>query len=105
MISVVAAIQVKPGKSSEFLTIFKANVPSVLAERGCIEYIPMVDAVTGLDVQACDANSVTILEKWEEIEDLKQHMNASHMLSYREKVKDLVENVSIKILKEALWML
>jgi quinol monooxygenase YgiN len=32
---------------------------------------------------------------------LKAHMTAPHMLSYREKVKDLVAGVSLKILTEA----
>ena len=51
-----------------------------------------------IDNQTYDENRVTIIEKWENFDSLKKHMNASHMLSYREKVKDLVENISLKIL-------
>ena len=43
MVHVIASVQVKPGKVSEFLKIFKANVPLVRAEKGCIQYVPTVD--------------------------------------------------------------
>jgi quinol monooxygenase YgiN len=43
MVNVIAAIRVKPGKRTKFLEIFKANIPSVIAEQGCIEYLPTVD--------------------------------------------------------------
>jgi len=46
-------------------------------------------------------NVVTIIEKWESLKDLQAHLSAPHMLAYQEKVKDLVENVSLKILEEA----
>ncbi len=38
------------------------------------------------------------MEKWENFDTLKNHMHAPHMLSYRKKIKDLVENTSLKIL-------
>jgi quinol monooxygenase YgiN len=38
---------------------------------------------------------VTIIEKWENFDTLKNHMHAPHMLSYRKKVKDLVENTEV----------
>jgi len=51
-----------------------------------------------MDNQTFDENMVTIIEKWENFDTLKNHMLAPHMLSYRKKVKDLVENTSLKIL-------
>ena len=51
-----------------------------------------------MDNQTFDENMVTIIEKWENFNTLKNHMYAPHMLSYRKKVKDLVENTSLKIL-------
>lgn len=51
-----------------------------------------------MDNQTFDENMVTIIEKWENLDSLKNHMHAPHMLSYRKKVKDLVENTSLKIL-------
>ena len=34
------------------------------------------------------------------MEHLQTHLNASHMLSYREEVKDVVENTSLKVLMD-----
>ena len=101
MINVIASIRVKEGRVSEFLGIFKSNVPSVRKERGCIEYFPAVDIDADLPAQSLDENVVTIIEKWESLEALRDHIQAPHMLAYREKVKDIVANVSVKVLKEA----
>jgi quinol monooxygenase YgiN len=101
MINVLAAISVKPGKRDEFLEIFKANVPAVLAEDGCHGYVPAVDVETGLDPQVLDENVVTIIEQWESLDALRAHLAAPHMATYREKVKDLVAGVSLKVLTEA----
>jgi len=101
MICVLASISVKPGKRDEFLEIFKANVPAVRAEDGCVEYIPAVDAPSGLDPQVLDENVVTVIEKWESLDALRAHLAAPHMETYREKVKDLVAGVALKVLQEA----
>ena len=65
MIYVVASIKVRPGKISAFLERFKANVPNVINEDGCIEYIPTIDLDAKLTPQVLDENIVTIIEKWE----------------------------------------
>lgn len=101
MINVLASIKVKSGKKAEFLKIFKANVPLVKEEQGCIEYCPTVDFDTKLSAQKLGEDTVTIIEKWESFEDLKAHLGAPHMASYRIKVKDMVESVSLKVLQEA----
>jgi quinol monooxygenase YgiN len=101
MINVIASIHVKEGRRSEFIDIFKLNVPHVLEEKGCIEYLPTLDVPSGLPPQELNSNVVTIIEKWESLRDLQAHLSAPHMLKYQEKVKDLVENVSLKILEEA----
>jgi len=101
MINVLASIQIKEGQLSRFIEIFKSNIPNVLEEKGCIEYVPTVDTPTGLPPQELDKNSVTIIEKWNTLEDLQAHLTAPHMLAYKEEVKDLVEKLSLKILKEA----
>jgi quinol monooxygenase YgiN len=101
MINVIASIHVKEGNVSKFLEIFKDNVPNVLKEEGCIDYVPTVDAPTGLPPQELQENRVVILEKWESIDALKAHMKTPHMLAYREKVKDLIEKMSLNVLQEA----
>ncbi len=101
MISVIAVIRIKEGKLAPFLEVLKSNVPNVVKEDGCIEYLPMVDTPAGLPNQELYANGVTIIEKWSGIDALKAHLASPHMLAYREKVKDLVDMVSLKVLREA----
>ena len=101
MISVIASISVKEGKLSEFLEIFKENVPNVKAESGCIEYTPTVDINSGLPPQSLDKNIVTIIEKWETLEDLHNHIKAAHMQTYREKAQCMVDSMSLKVLQDA----
>ena len=101
MVNVLASIRVAKGKRDAFLEIFNANVPKVREEEGCIEYFPAIDIETGLPPQVLDEDVVTIIEKWESIEALRAHLAAPHMLAYKEQVKDLVENLSLKVLQQA----
>jgi quinol monooxygenase YgiN len=101
MINVIASIRLKAGKIPEFLDIFKSNMPSVKGETGCIEYVPTIDVDSGLPPQHLDENRVTVIEKWESLEALHAHLRAPHMLTYREQVKDMVEDLSLNVLEEA----
>ena len=102
MIYVIATIEVAAGRRADFLAILRANVPNVLAEDGCIEYLPTVDRDTDIAAQS-DArpDTVTVVEKWESFAALEAHLVAPHMLEYRERVQDLVANVSLQILEPA----
>jgi quinol monooxygenase YgiN len=99
MISVIASVRIKADRVSQFIEIVKANVPEVRKEKGCIEYTPVTDIDSGLPVQKFDKSVVTIVEKWDSVEALKAHLKTPHMLAYREKVKDIVEDLSIKVLQ------
>ena len=101
MVNVIASIHIKEGQLSKFIEIFKSNVPNVLEEKGCVEYVPTIDLPTGLPPQKLNNNVATIIEKWRSLEDLQAHLTAPHMLAYKKKVKELVEKVSLKILTEA----
>lgn len=101
MIHVIASIHIKEGRVAEFVEIFKSNIPHVLEEKGCIEYAPTIDVPTDLPPQELNGNVVTIVEKWDSLEDLRAHLSAPHMLSYQEKVKDIVEKVALKVLERA----
>lgn len=101
MVSVIASFQVKAGCRGRFLEIMKANVPAVVAEAGCVEYRPTVDVDSGLPPQQKDADRVVLIEKWDSLEALKRHLATPHMAAYREKVKDLVAKVSLKVLQDA----
>jgi len=100
MIFVIATVEVKPGKRDAFLAEFRKNVPNVLAEKGCIEYGPTVDAKTDIKAQIPRRdNVVTIVEKWESLQALQAHLGAPHMAAYRERVKDYVVGVTLQILE------
>jgi quinol monooxygenase YgiN len=101
MIDVIATIRVKPGRREEFLAKFKANVPAVLAEQGCVHYYPTIDADSGISAQATDPNSVTVVEQWQSLDALHAHLAAPHMAAYRVTVKDIVEGVALKVLTKA----
>ena len=102
MIHVIATIKLKEGSREKFLGILKENVPRVLAEQGCRGYTPAVDLESGIPVQAAPrVDTVTIIEAWDSLEELRVHLKAPHMLSYREKVQGLVKNVGIHVLTPA----
>lgn len=100
MIHVLASVSIKSGMREEFLKIFNANVPNVLAEDGCLEYRPTIDVETGLEPQVLDENMVTVIEKWESVDHLKAHLSAPHMLEYRKNVASLVDGVTLKVLED-----
>lgn len=101
MINVVASITIKAGERDKFISLFKANLPAVHAEEGCIEYFPAIDVELGVPTQDLNENVVTIIEKWESLDHLKAHGVAPHMLAYRESVKDIVEGMSLKVVEAA----
>jgi len=102
MVHVIANIEVKPGARDAFLKVFRALVPKVHAEAGCIEYGPTVDAKTDIRAQLpFREDVVTIVEKWESLAALKAHLTAPHMAEYREAVKGLVVKVTLQVLEPA----
>ena len=101
MINVIASITVKASERDTFIEIFKANIPKVLEEEGCLEYSATVDFQTELPIQKTNANVVTVIEKWESFSHLEAHFTAPHMLEYKAKVEGMVEDVSLKILEDA----
>ncbi len=102
MVHVIAVITARPGKRDAILKEFRANVPNVLAEKGCIEYGPAVDAEPAPSFQArLGADAFMVVEKWASMDDLKAHAAAPHMAAYGAKVKDFVASRVIHILTPA----
>lgn len=102
MIHVVAVITAKPGKREEILTHFRANIPACRAEKGCIEYGPVVDAENALGFQTkIGPDTFMVIEKWESMDALKAHAAAPRMAAYAAKVKDLIANRMVHILQNA----
>ena len=102
MVHVIATIAVKPERLAEFLAIFKANVPKVLSEAGCVTYVPTVDLESGLPPQVpLRKNAVTIVECWESLAALRTHLQAPHMKEYKTRTAAMVEGVSLQVLQPA----
>ena len=102
MIHVVAVITAKPGQRGQILQHFRANVPAVRAEKGCIEYGAAVDAENALAFQTrWGADTFLVIEKWESMDALKAHAAAPHMAAYGAKTKELVASRVIHILSPA----
>ena len=100
MIHVIATIRTAPGRRDEVIAAFAELIPHVRAETGCIEYGTAVDLQTPISVQAPVSDDVvTVLEKWESVQALQDHLAAPHMLQHREKVKDLVREIEIRVLQ------
>ena len=100
MIYVVVSVRVKAGKRQDFLGLFGSIAPLVREEKGCLQYVAVTDFESGLPPQVFDKDVVTILEKWESLEALRNHLALPHMAQFFEKEKSLTEGSSIKILAE-----
>jgi quinol monooxygenase YgiN len=99
MIHVIAVITAKSGKRDEVLKHFRANVPAVRAENGCIEYGAAVDAEPALPIQTkYGPDTFVVVEKWESMDALKAHAAAPHMKEYGAKTKDLLASRVIHVL-------
>ncbi len=102
MIHVLAVITAKPGKRDAVLQEFRANVPAVHAEDGCIEYGPAIDAEgMGAIQTAFGPDTFVVIEKWTSPEALKAHAKAPHMAAYAAKTKDMIANRVIHVLSPA----
>ena len=102
MIHVVAVVTAKPGRRAEVLDAFRANVPAVRAEPGCIEYGAAVDLDGfGTFQAALGPDTIMVVEKWQSPEALRAHAAAPHMAAYIAKTKDAVASRAIHVLAPA----
>ena len=102
MIHVIAVVTAKPGQRDSILTHFRANVPAVRAEKGCLEYGAAVDAENALPFQTkWGPDSFLVVEKWDSMEALKAHAAAPHMAAYAAKTKQFIASRVIHILQPA----
>ena len=102
MIHVLAIITAKPGMRERVLAEFRANMPAVHAEAGCIAYEPAIDTdgVGGFQAKLGPDTFVAV-EKWESLDALKAHAAAPHMAAYGAKTKDMVASRVIHVLSPA----
>jgi quinol monooxygenase YgiN len=99
MIHVLAIITTKPGMRDQVLEAFRANMPAVHAEAGCIEYGPVIDA--DFPGAKYGADTFVVVEKWESPDHLKAHAASPHMAAYGAKTRDLLANREIHVMAPA----
>ncbi|BBK36956.1 hypothetical protein STAQ_20340 [Allostella sp. ATCC 35155] len=99
MIHVLAVITAKSGMRDTILEHFRANMPAVHAEKGCVEYVPVVDAEGFPALYGPD--TFVVVEKWETAEDLKAHAASAHMAAYAAKTREMVAERKIHVLSPA----
>ena len=102
MVHVLAVITAKPGLRARVLEAFRANVPAVLAEAGCIEYGATIDTegAGALQTRFGD-DTFVVVEKWQTLEALKAHAAAPHMAAYGARTKEMIANRVIHVLSPA----
>jgi quinol monooxygenase YgiN len=99
MIHVIAVITAKPGQREAILQAFKANMPAVKAERGCIEYEATVDAPDALPVQTpFGADTFVVVEKWQDMDALRAHAAAPHMAAYGAHTREFIASRTIHVM-------
>ena len=100
MIHVIALITAQPGQRDQVLAAFNANVPTVLAEAGCIEYGATVDAKDlPPSRNSVGPDTFVVVEKWASLAALQAHAVAPHMKTYGAAVKEMVANRVIHVLE------
>lgn len=94
MVHVFARMEIKEGCMEKFMEVLRNNIPTVLAEDGCIRY------------EACwDVNPetrgkfVSIVESWKSEAHLKAHLATPHMAAFREAAKDLREKSVVTVVE------
>lgn len=102
MIHVIALITTKPGMRETVLEAFRANVPAVHAEAGCIEYGPATDTPGMGAIQTpLGPDSFAVIEKWESEAALAAHAAAPHMKAYAAKTREMLASRVIHVLSPA----
>lgn len=102
MIHVLATIIAKPGRRAELLARFAAVLPLVHAERGCIEYRPVVDRHAGLDGARSELgpDGYIVVEKWESLEALDAHAATAHMREFNGQTAELIASRTLHVMQD-----
>ncbi|SFR09214.1 MULTISPECIES: putative quinol monooxygenase [unclassified Enterobacter] len=104
MLTVIAEIRTRPGQHHRqaVLDQFAKIIPTVLEEKGCHGYAPMVDHAAGVSFQTTNPDSIMMVEQWESVADLEAHLQTAHMKAWGEAVKGDVLETHIRILEQGV---
>ncbi|WP_407453860.1 putative quinol monooxygenase [Methanobrevibacter sp.] len=88
-ILVIAKIQPKAGCQDSILELANELVYETLQEEGNIEYQLL---------KSDENDTLTFVEKWKSLEELKKHMGSPHFLNFEEESEEFVEKMDIQII-------
>jgi quinol monooxygenase YgiN len=99
VICVIATVSLKEGKKDAYLAELRKIMPDVHKENGCIEYALYVHLDSGFPLPPGHSeDTVIIVEKWESMDALRMHGGSSHMDSYRQSIKEILQSVQVRVL-------
>jgi quinol monooxygenase YgiN len=99
MVQVIAIIHAKPGMRSKILAFLHANIPNVLAEPGCIEYMATVDASDAPALQTpIGPDSFIVFERWADMPSFHAHAHAPHVITYRKNTAEFIDSRTVHVL-------
>jgi quinol monooxygenase YgiN len=102
MIHVLAIVTTQPGTRPRFLEAYRANLPAVLAEQGCLAYEAVIDvAPTSPGFAQFGPDVFVVVERWDSLEALQAHAVAPHMEAYRAKVQAWSVSTAVHVLEAA----
>ncbi len=93
MLVVIAELTVKPGKKNELFELAQAVIAATRAEEGCVSYTLLNDPY---EETAC-----SFVEEWTDKSALKRHLQAPHLLAWRQQSAPLVTGETKLTLYEA----
>lgn len=96
-VHVVAVLTAKPGHRQTILDAFAKNLPAVLAEDGCVTYVPAIDAKGSTALYGPD--TIVVVEEWESAAHLEAHRVAPHMQAFGAQIGDLLADRAVHILR------
>jgi len=100
MLHVIAIITAKPGQRAALLQLVHANLATVRAEQGCLEYSLAVDVPGfGAPQAALGDDTFVFVEKWESTDAFKLHFTQPHMRDYMARSKDLIAVRAVHVLQ------
>jgi len=102
MVHVIASVTVQPNTLSDALVIYKNFAPKVHQEKGCLMYQPTLDIETQIGTQKKDTNTITVIEKWEDMASFDAHLLAPHVIQFRADMKGIIKSITIKVLQNAI---
>jgi len=98
VIHIQVTMMIKEGRMKEFLALCEKLRRLVLKEKGCRAYEYTREIASPLGIQEpIDPNRITLVEGWESLAALKEHMEASHMKDYGPKMAELRSSVAARV--------